>query len=248
MNAVYHRFQYLCDRELAEVRTRCESMLGNWVEEWAPCSEYSVVSVTNLEVAVDCSGDVVCLADDGACVRLESPLSLAAVLIAQPDTSLLSDDEVTRSLLQEAASSLLKSFLIDAGKMTWRTGASGLRAFPGGGYLNVAMSIRGNIINVLAPIARFPGSPDRREPIRNTVLAPRIDAIRKASLNLSAMLGEVDLTIGELNSLQPGDVVSFSVPTSSLLSLVNDDSREVCRGVLGEYDGHRALSIVKCAQ
>ncbi|MFC4161864.1 FliM/FliN family flagellar motor switch protein [Chitinimonas lacunae] len=70
------------------------------------------------------------------------------------------------------------------------------------------------------------------------------DSLRSAPLRLAVDLGEVNLTLGQLQSLGLGDVLCLGTPLERPLE-VRAEGQPFCRAQLGASDGHRAVALVK---
>ena len=73
---------------------------------------------------------------------------------------------------------------------------------------------------------------------------PALEAVRRATVRLSAEIGEVEIDLRALRSLAPGDVVRLGRSLDQPLALVASDGATVCHGHLGAHAGKRALDVV----
>ena len=67
----------------------------------------------------------------------------------------------------------------------------------------------------------------------------------KGPQTLTALLSETTLKLSELMTLQPGDIITTDLPTTSDVMLVGEDGRAVLAGQLVKFRGHRALAVTR---
>jgi len=72
-------------------------------------------------------------------------------------------------------------------------------------------------------------------------------AMHGVAVTLDAQLGEVDMDIATLQSLEAGDVIRLPARLDQPLRLSAPDGKTVCFGDFGTHDGFRALSLRKSA-
>lgn len=85
-----------------------------------------------------------------------------------------------------------------------------------------------------------PRGPARPRP----ALAPLAGALRAVPAKLEVDLGEVTLSLGELQTLGVGDVLCLRAPLERPLE-VKVEGRALARAQLGASDGHRAVALIK---
>jgi hypothetical protein len=76
-------------------------------------------------------------------------------------------------------------------------------------------------------------------------LTPVRKAAVAANVGLSARLNAVELTFGQLKSLQVGDVVVLPHALEEPLRLITEFDAEVCRAYLGRVDERRSVQVVR---
>jgi len=77
-------------------------------------------------------------------------------------------------------------------------------------------------------------------------LTPLLDAAREHTVAIQARLHGVELTIGQLKSLQVGDVVVLPHALEEPLQIVASSGSTVCHAYLGRSGSQRALEVVPC--
>jgi flagellar motor switch protein FliM/N len=75
-------------------------------------------------------------------------------------------------------------------------------------------------------------------------LAPRMDCIQDARLELRAVAGGAELGIGALLSIAPGDVIVLDARIDQTFPLAGPGGAALGRGFLGSSDGSKALQLV----
>lgn len=78
---------------------------------------------------------------------------------------------------------------------------------------------------------------------RSTTLQSRHAAIADKRVSLSVELGTATVSIGELQQLQVGDVITLNKLFTEALNVVNAEGKFVCAGNLGQREGQRAVML-----
>jgi flagellar motor switch/type III secretory pathway protein FliN len=78
----------------------------------------------------------------------------------------------------------------------------------------------------------------------NPMLPKLKDVLSTQTICVTAKLGDVKLTLGDLMSLQVGDVIKIDKPITESLQIVSTAGAVVCYGTLGQKEGQLALNLV----
>nr|WP_246491068.1 FliM/FliN family flagellar motor C-terminal domain-containing protein [Chitinivorax tropicus] len=70
-------------------------------------------------------------------------------------------------------------------------------------------------------------------------------ALGKQHLQLKVELGQVELTVGQIETLHLGDVVKLEQPLDKPLLVRDDKGEPIFQGHPGKQHGHRAISLIK---
>lgn len=120
-------------------------------------------------------------------------------------------------------------------------------AIKGAGILFYSINIHGLLVEVLMD-GRTLKSANRSNNTSALADRKKIDSRLSACAGLStrvnAFLGTVEISIGELSKINPGDVIRLDTSISGLVSLGASARQVICNGSLGTSDGHKALRIV----
>lgn len=71
-----------------------------------------------------------------------------------------------------------------------------------------------------------------------------IEAVSSRQVCLTAYLGSAELSLAELATMAPGDVIQLDSARTAPIELRNTGGRTVCKGYLGARDEWRALRII----
>lgn len=120
-------------------------------------------------------------------------------------------------------------------------------AIKGAGMLFYSINIHGLLIEVLMDGRTFKAC-NRSDPVgaladRNKIDS-RLSACAELSTHVNAFLGSVEISIGDLSKINPGDVIRLDASISDLVSLGASAKQAVCSGNLGTSEGYKALRIV----
>lgn len=114
----------------------------------------------------------------------------------------------------------------------------------GAGILFFSTKSHGLLIQLLMEGKQFKaGQQASNDAVRVREIQNRLSACAKVSTNLSAFLGTVDLTIGDLSKLSAGDIIKLDASITDSVSLAFSTGRAICSGRLGVSDDHKALRI-----
>ena len=73
------------------------------------------------------------------------------------------------------------------------------------------------------------------------------ERLGEASVDVSAVLATTTITLSELQSMQPGDIVLTDVSTTDPATLCVE-GRPKFQAIQGQYTGHRAVQVVDAVQ
>jgi len=90
-------------------------------------------------------------------------------------------------------------------------------------------------------------SPARRDRAGMQPLGESGAAVSAVPVTLDAQLGEIDMDLATLHSLEAGDVIRLPARLDQPLKLSAPDGRTICFGDFGAQEGFRALSLRKSA-
>ena len=62
-------------------------------------------------------------------------------------------------------------------------------------------------------------------------------------MELNAVVASLELTLGELQQLQVGDVVRLGKNINEMIPLCNDNGNVVCAGYLGKRNNKKAIML-----
>ncbi len=120
-------------------------------------------------------------------------------------------------------------------------------AIKGAGILFYSINIHGLLFEVLMDGRTLEVS-NRTNKVSTLADCKKIDsrlsACAELSTHVNAFLGSVEISIGDLSKINPGDVIRLDASISDLVSLGASAKRAICNGNLGTSDGHKALRIV----
>ena len=74
-----------------------------------------------------------------------------------------------------------------------------------------------------------------------------VDSLRDASVHITVYLAETGITVGELLSLQPGDILQTLKPSHGDL-ILQVEGKNKFAGRMGKHKGSRALKIIRSAE
>jgi hypothetical protein len=98
-----------------------------------------------------------------------------------------------------------------------------------------------------AAAANLIGSGNVKRPARRSGnLTPIQDATAAATMALQVRLNAVELTFGQLKSLNLGDVIVLRHPIAEPLDVFAPADTRVCKAYLGRSGGRRAVQAVRC--
>jgi len=110
----------------------------------------------------------------------------------------------------------------------------------GAGMIVIRVAWPGAAIEMLVASAPPANGPAQH---RSAPIAPA-EAIRGATVRLSAEVGQVEIDLRALRALAPGDVIRLGRSLDEPLTLVAPGGDTVCHGHLGASAGRRALDVV----
>jgi flagellar motor switch/type III secretory pathway protein FliN len=100
----------------------------------------------------------------------------------------------------------------------------------------------GRLLAITLRIPRF-----RQDPAGSQSFGESHGAMRAVPVPLDAQLGELDIELGTLQSLEVGDVIRLPAKLDQPLRLLAPGGGTVCFGDFGTQEGFRALSLRKSA-
>jgi flagellar motor switch/type III secretory pathway protein FliN len=113
----------------------------------------------------------------------------------------------------------------------------------GSGAVALDLTLEGASMRILVASAELPRpAPEAREPGRP--LVHTADALQHAPVTVAVQIGTVELELGAVQALAPGDVIRLGTKIGEPLALTASDGTALCRGHLGKHDGVRAVDLV----
>jgi len=76
-------------------------------------------------------------------------------------------------------------------------------------------------------------------------LKPLTQSIVRGDLGLNAVVASLELTLGELQQLQVGDVIRLDKNINETIPLCNTAGKPVCAGYLGKQNDHKAIMLAR---
>ncbi|MCE3261338.1 MAG: fliM [Pseudoduganella sp.] len=117
---------------------------------------------------------------------------------------------------------------------------------PGSGVALLTVQLEAATLRLLLPAAGRAAAA-RRAPSGKPVV-PLARALHATPVRLQAEVGSVELTLGHLRLLAPGDVIPLAAPLTQPLGLRVVQGALVGHGHLGVSEGRRALAMTKVKQ
>lgn len=249
-------FTYFSKSELALIEDFVSRGLSNWMSGWLPSDEATIERIVNVsdsgstdlsrELNSTLSGEQVILASADAQIKIV--LDPAAMLARLLCTSSYQDEPICKAgefilekgflgLFSEFADKPVKKYDIEN---SLPSNMAGL----GSGWIECRILIDSIPVQLLLGrdvLASFIAAPETKHDRFDMV--DRTAAISAAKVNLKAVFGNVELSLGNFSSLQKGDVLSLSVSTEAPVSLLNESNEVVCEGYLGAAENYRAVRI-----
>lgn len=79
----------------------------------------------------------------------------------------------------------------------------------------------------------------------STPLENPLSLLTTRSVHIVAHLGEAEIDIGTLQSLEVGDVIKLGTRINQPAQLFSNDGTPLCHGYLGTRDGHKSLQLIR---
>lgn len=245
------RLGFLGKSRMDAARKLLPGVVDDWRAQWCFVDEQAPwLSECSDETALTEQGDVAVLAWQKA------PGSKGAIWLAgqYPDAwrqvlfgahaKDIPDDATARHLLVQAQLALVNALLAELQQAPVEALNAEAPSAPGAPFGDrLLLSIRGQgpLLYVLidaALLERFlPPLPAK------PALVNRQAAIGKAKIKLQVRLPLVSLAVGEMNSLQPGDILRARTELAQPLSLVSEQDEMLAEGYLARQQGHLALQL-----
>jgi len=235
--------------ELAEMQPGLDELLGTWADRWLGQGPAKVCirnvdgpSEACLQMLAD--GEVTSVANTIVMVtagrQLAGAIFLAAVAASGELAERLSA-QVTDICMTDLADAFGSARALNA------VPAESLSRIlrPGSGWLVAVVGVGSISIELLlAPQAVSRFLPASKQRAKKGGLPGLLSVIGGAKVTLIAELGASTLTIGEIGSLVPGDVVRLDSLVSQTVSLVTVGGAKVAQGQLGVVDGKKAVQLL----
>jgi flagellar motor switch/type III secretory pathway protein FliN len=107
------------------------------------------------------------------------------------------------------------------------------------------LTIGGKALCLLVPNEQLPSRANPLKPPVRTPLAPLPLALTDIEVRLRAELGDVEMSLGHLVSLQLGDVIALPIGIDQTLNIKTENGHLIGVANLGKQDGNRAVEIFK---
>lgn len=256
---------------LAFVADKVAQALQQWREAWAPAAQArSIGPVASAFVLTPATrtGRAFRLHADASpaaawlvaeTLALDGAMPDAAQLVGQPiygSNARTEPDSIAAGLCREAlahfASTLRSALALDADSsasftleasealphVAFREWAGSVRV-PLPGFDGLALFLSGPAVARLDPPKRVVApQPDK------AALTPLTAAATSAQVALKAQLRPVALTLGQIKSLQLGDIVLIPHALDLPLQVVTDTGTHLCDAYLGQAAAHRSLELL----
>jgi len=115
-------------------------------------------------------------------------------------------------------------------------GAGSVRGYLGNGFPQLGLAMGHAVVSALL-------GPRRPGDIPDEPLAPRELGIAAGVVRLEVILGHAELSLAELASVSPGDVIRLHAPFREPLTVVNAEGSPIVRARLGKLGDARAIQI-----
>ncbi len=120
-------------------------------------------------------------------------------------------------------------------------------AIKGAGVLFYSVNLYGLLVEVLMDgrhLKAVKGSDGESALVARRGIHDRLSVCANLSTSVNAFLGTVEISIGDLSIINPGDIIRLDASISDLVSLGASSKQSICNGNLGTSNGHKALRIV----
>ena len=253
-----HPFSLLKKREIDACLARAQEAMREWKANWCPAAAFEIECLPACDVAMGlrdghwrahgAAGDTAlwCFQTAGFARQIEHTVFNLDHASRSKDRRATSD--IAERVAAEAGESLAASLLhhLSAAPLASRPDAGSLPAWlfrrsAGAALLRVGSG--DNRLCILIPNALLPG---KSKPVRQAALepvTPLATALTGITAHLRAELGQVEMTLGQLNSLALGDVITLPVGIDQPLKLFAGKRHLVSLAYLGKQDGNRAVEV-----
>lgn len=239
------------DQDLARVAGRIEAALQEWAHDWGvpldaarPVRCAASLRQVSALVSWQCLG---MRADGGAWIRRaegEGERLAQAWFDAGCTTPVVA--AVVQACQDDVLRCIASAFQLGADEIRDATpppsiwspwSGSVLASLPWGGQLLLE-------VGLVRRLLQGPGGGDPAPvPVRRTALAPVTGAITALPLTLGVCIQGCDLALGELQGLQPGDVLRLQHPIDAPAEVSAAGGTVLCRGWLARSRGRKAVEF-----
>ncbi|MBV8634726.1 MAG: FliM/FliN family flagellar motor switch protein [Burkholderiaceae bacterium] len=154
-------------------------------------------------------------------------------------------EHIAREASNDLSSSLLRRLSSSAAILQADAGSPPawlFRRSAGAAWLKV--STGGKSLGILIPNALLPGRTRPAAPAAREPVVPLAQALTGTTAHLRAELGQVQMSLGQLTSLEIGDVITLPIGIDQPLRIFAGKRRLVGQAYLGKQDGHRAVEML----
>jgi len=174
-------------------------------------------------------------------------LGLTASLLGNISVGSIDGSDEYQKLNEKAVESLMGQFTAVSGNASEGTSLMGRTFDFGEGWLAICIKID-NIELMLFSSLEYNQTYIKsvgyvaRERV---ALQPRPQSILNEDMTVVASLGTVELSVGEVNQLAIGDVVTLNHGFADPIHIASIDGRPIAKGMLGQSEGNKALHLLK---
>lgn len=261
----YTHYKLLNQSELRYIENSLHKAFNSWASVWANDEiECKVVchrvAETNVNVSqsfhddpwifagIDNKSWVACNAVPDAVMRL------AHLLVVSKDERQAMTELKVSTLLCELALSALADLIEHIGsaggkkyrpKNIFRPNENFWKA--GSGAILAEIGCAGNsIFCILSPTLVASLLLNMSQPERSKEsLSTTSDALKNTRMKLNIMVGEVQLSLGLLQTISLGDVIKLDAKVDQPLNIVTSEGTRLCGTFLGKRDGQKAVQLTK---
>jgi flagellar motor switch/type III secretory pathway protein FliN len=229
--------------ELAAVRARAAAALAPWQSDWGALPEPALCCAPAQELAPALRGAPWQATTGGAfSCSAEWDAALARHLFQCQEAPLM---PLASRIVAQAQEALLAALLpADGAAAAGDLARTALR--PGSGAVLLTVQLGTAALRLMLP-ASGARAAVRRTPSGKPVV-PLARALHATAVRLQAEVGSVELTLGHLRLLAPGDVIPLAAPLTQPLGLRVVQGGLVGHGHLGVSEGRRALAMTRVKQ
>ncbi|WP_374357310.1 FliM/FliN family flagellar motor switch protein [Chitinimonas sp.] len=147
-------------------------------------------------------------------------------------------------VVQQAQSALISALLGEVAEPSEDAGALTLLCRPGSGASLLTLTVANQPLRVLLPACQLAAA-RQVSPTLLPPLAPLRSALARQPVNLTVELGSTALTLGALQTLALGDVLTLPLPLGQALQVLAPGHVPLCQAQLGAAQGHYAVELFK---